>query len=289
MKAMTQASASRRVRVLAFASLFIVWLAAFATTAHADAFAAPTNAVAHEHFVTGNRYYRRREYEKAVEEYKAGAIRDDAPVFDYNLGQCYRRLGRYEDALWHYERFIDRGKPTGQPGAVVNDLVVQMKEAIEKQATKQPPAEPTSTPSPPPTSANPGQSLPAEQPLPASLPAERRSGLPVQRKLAVGVGAAGVAAVGLGLVLGLRAQSLEDDAAEICPMTSCARANEANELINRGKTNALYANVAYGAGAAAILGAAVLWITGSPADHRGTAIAPQFSRTFAGVAASRRF
>lgn len=284
MKVTNQQANSSRGRFFSLVSLFIVWLiSAFSTTAHADALAPPTDAVAREHQTKGNQYYRRlRDFEKAIEEYKAGALKEDAPVFSYNLGQCYRQLGRYEDAIWHYERFLDRGKPTGKVEASVKKFIAQMKGELEKKAMKQPPVEPA----PPSTS----DSATPRQTLPASLPsAERRRGMPLQRKLAIGVGAAGAAAVGLGVVLGLRAQSLKDDAAEICPMTSCARALEANDLIDRGKTNALYANVAYGVSGVAILGAAVLWLTSSPAEHRGTAIAPQFSRTFAGFAASRSF
>ena len=103
------------------------------------------------------------------------------------------------------------------------------------------------------------------------------------------MGPAGLAVVGLGVGLGVRARSFQDDAAAICPMESCARANEANELIDRGKTNARYANVAFGVGGAAILGTVVLWITGSPTERKNTAILPQVSSTFTGVAGSLRF
>jgi len=283
MKATNQESITGRSQVLALASLFVVWLvSALAAPAHADALAKPTNALAREHLTTGNRYYRVREFEKAIEEYKAGAVREDAPVFYYNLGQCYRQLGRYEDAIWHYERFLDRGKPTGEVEASVKKFIVQMKGELEKKARSQPPVEPA--PPPIPDSASPGKMLPAILP-----PAERRRGMPLQRKLAIGVGAAGAAVLGLGVVLGIRAESFEDDADAICPMSACDRADEATKLIDRGKTNALYANVAFGVGGAAMIGAAVLWITGAPREHKGTVIAPQVSRAFTGVTASVRF
>lgn len=287
MKATNQESISSRSRIFALASLLVVWLiSAVATTAHADALAKPTNALAQEHLTTGNRYYRVREFEKAVEEYKAGAIREDAPVFYYNLGQCYRQLGRYEDAIWHYERFLDRGKPTGEIEASVRKFIAQMKSELEKAAMRQPPTEPApaspdSSP-PPPESASPGHVLPASPP-----PAQRRRSMPLQRKLAIGIGAAGAAALGLGVVLGLRAESFEEDADAICPMSTCDRANEATSLIDRGKTNALYANIAFGVGGSAILGAVVLWITGAPRES--TVIAPQVSRPFTGVTATMRF
>jgi tetratricopeptide (TPR) repeat protein len=283
MKATNQESLSSRGRVLALTSLFVVWLlSAFATPVQADALAKPTNVVAREHHTTGNRYYRLGEFEKAIEEYKAGALREDAPVFSWNLGQCYRMLGRHEEAIWHYERFLDRGKPTGEVEAAAKKFIAQMQAEIEtKLAMKQPRVEPAP---PPAGSESLGQALPANSP-----PAAQQRGVPLRRKLALGVGATGVAIVGLGVGFGLRAESFEGDADAICPMSTCDRADEATKLIDRGKTNALYANVAFGVGAAAVLGATVLWITGAPREHKSVTIAPQASHSFAGVTASTRF
>jgi tetratricopeptide (TPR) repeat protein len=155
-RATNQESISSRGWAFARASLLVVWLiSAFATTAHADALAPPTDPVARKHQVTGNRYYRLlRDFEKAIEEYQAGALKEDAPVFSYNLGQCYRRLGRYEEAIWHYERFLDRGKPTGEVEASVKKFIAQMKDELAKKAMTKPPAEPA----PPPASNPPDRS-----------------------------------------------------------------------------------------------------------------------------------
>ncbi len=286
MKGTNQGSISSHAPAFVLAPLFVLAISALAGAAHADPLAKPTNAVARDYLTTGNRLYRLREFEKAIEEYKAGAVREDAPVFYYNLGQCYRQLGRYEDAIWHYERFLERGKPTGEVEASVRDFIAQMKGELEKKAMKQPPVEPA-----PPAPAAPATTVSASpgQMLPVVPPAEDHRGMTSRRKLVIGIGVAGAAVVGLGVGLGLRAQSFRDDAADVCPMNPCARSDEANELIDRGKTNALYANVAFGIGGAAILGAAVLWITGSRAERKTMAIVPQGSRTFAGVAASLRF
>src|SRR5262245_31421413 len=151
MKTTNQESISSRSRALALASLLVVSLiAALATTARADPLGKPNNPAAREHLATGTRFYRVRASETAVEEYKAGAVKEDAPVFYYNLGQCYRQLGRYEDAIWHYERFLDRGKPTGNLEASVRKFIAQMKAELERAAMKQPPVEPA-----PPLSSNP--------------------------------------------------------------------------------------------------------------------------------------
>lgn len=279
MKATTETSNARHGRGLVLASLLAGWLISMvATTAHADALAKPTDATAREHLSTGNRYYRLREFEKAIEEYKAGAVKEDAPVFYYNLGQCYRQLGRYEEAIWHYERFLERGTPTGEVEVAVKKFIAQMRDELGKAAMKQPPVEPA-----PPSAPN---STSAEHPLP---PIEHRRGMPLQRKLAIGVGAAGSVSLALGVVFGLRASSFQDDADATCPMSTCDRADDANKLIDRGKTNALYANVAFGIGGAALVGGAVLWIIGAPREHPAMMIAPQVSRSFTGVTTSMRF
>lgn len=85
-----------------------------------------------------------------------------------------------------------------------------------------------------------------------------------RRKLAVGVGALGVAGLVAGGVLGASAKALEADAADLCPEEACDDADEANALVSRAESRALFANLSYGVGAAAIIGAAVLWLTGAP-------------------------
>jgi tetratricopeptide (TPR) repeat protein len=108
-----------------------------------DDLARPADVVAREKLGTGTRLYRVREFEKAIEEYKAGALREDAAIFHYNLGQCYRQLGKYEDAQWHYQRFLDRASPLpAKYKAAVETFMREMKAELEKQAAKREPIEP---------------------------------------------------------------------------------------------------------------------------------------------------
>ena len=100
MKVTTRESTLSHGRAFMLVPLLVAMLvAALPATAHGDPLAKPASAIACEHLTAGNRLYRLREFEKAVEAYKAGAISEDAPVFHYNLAQCYRELGRYEEAL----------------------------------------------------------------------------------------------------------------------------------------------------------------------------------------------
>lgn len=130
-----------KVRALALLGfLLALCLAALPSPARAepDPRARPTNPVALEHFQSGNRLFRVREFDKAIAEYKAGALREDAPVFQYNLAQAYRMAGRHEEALWHYENFLGR-LPAGDPNrAKVEELMAQVKAENERHAPAPP-------------------------------------------------------------------------------------------------------------------------------------------------------
>ena len=107
--------------------------------AAADPLARPGHPEAVACLLRGNRLYAVREFDKAIEQYKAGALLEDVPVFQYNLAQAYRVTGRYEDALWHYERFVKRTNPTGELRQTVDGFMAQMQQEIERAAMKQQP------------------------------------------------------------------------------------------------------------------------------------------------------
>lgn len=112
--------------------------------AHADGdpLAKPTNSEARAHLARGNKLYELREFDKAIAAYKEGSLVEDAPVFQYNLAQAYRMSGKYQEALWHYDRFVKRTNPTGPLKDAIAQFTVQMKAELEKAASKQPPTEP---------------------------------------------------------------------------------------------------------------------------------------------------
>ena len=91
-------------------------------------------------------------------------------------------------------------------------------------------------------------------------------GLSPRRKLALAAGGAGVVALAGGVVLGLQSRSADHDAYALCPSpaTPCASAQEANDLNQRGRWRATQANIAFGFAGAAVVTAAVLWLTGAP-------------------------
>lgn len=135
--------------------LALVLVLATARGAAADdpPIAKPASPVALAHLARATRLYNVRSFEAAAEEYKAGALVEPAPVFDYNLGQCYRQLGRYEDAIWHYDRFLKASPDTPERAAVVAGFIAQMRGELEKRAMVAPPTDPAPAPIVPPNAA----------------------------------------------------------------------------------------------------------------------------------------
>lgn len=114
------------------------------STAWADpAFNKPKDDHALQHLVEGNKHYKVQEFEEALAEYKAGALVESAPLFDYNIGQCFRMLGRYKEAIWQYERFLLYGHPTDQEIVDhVNEWLKLMHDELDRKAMTLKPTEP---------------------------------------------------------------------------------------------------------------------------------------------------
>jgi hypothetical protein len=112
-----------------------------------------------------------------------------------------------------------------------------------------------------------------------------------RRKLAIGVAAGGVFALGAAGVLGLQSKSLEERASTLCPMAQgCAGYLEAQDAHDRAASRALGANIAGATGVAVLVGAAFLWFTGAPrAASSRTAWRPAAGPSFSGLDVTVRF
>jgi hypothetical protein len=112
-----------------------------------------------------------------------------------------------------------------------------------------------------------------------------------KRKLALGIAGGGVVALAVGGLLGTSAKRKQDDAHALCadPQIACDEADRANELIESGHNRAIGANVAFGIGAAALIGGGLLWVTGAPERRRQVAIEPVVSPEQVVITAVGRF
>lgn len=139
--------------------LIVCLTCAAARASWAGPFDRPPNTDACAHLDRGNTLYDLGKFEEAIAEFEAGALIQPAAVFDYNLGQANRQLKKYQEALWHYDRFLHSGSPTGKVRDAVIAFMAEMKANLENKAQKMPPTDhaptdPFASPHPPETSAN---------------------------------------------------------------------------------------------------------------------------------------
>ena len=172
----------------------------------------PKMAEAVEHLARGNKLYNVRSFEEAALEYKAGALVEPAPIFDYNLGQCYRQLKKYQDAIWHYERFAKASPETPEHVATVQKFITDMKGELSSKAITEPPTEPgpttttTPAPLPPPAAAL----APSAAAAPLAVTARGESWY--ADGFGWGLAGVGVASAVVGGALLLNASSINDEA-----------------------------------------------------------------------------
>lgn len=121
----------------------------------------------------------------------------------------------------------------------------------------------------------------------------RPDGLTTRRKIAIGIAGLSMAGGAAGVVLGLLSSRDERRAFQTCPDLAmpCAGYLGANTSIRSSYREALAANIAYGAAAAAALGAGVLWLTGraNEQDTARVSVAPSVAPGESGIVVRGRF
>jgi tetratricopeptide (TPR) repeat protein len=211
--------------------------------------ARPSSPEARAHLDRGIKLYEVRSFAEAIVELKAGAIAESAPVFDYNLGQCYRQIGKYEDALWHYDRFLTYGHPVGELRDAVVAFIAEMKAHLANRALTMPPTEPAHAVDG--EEPHKAQSRPVE----AAQPHEARSG---HDWIGWSFAGAGVASLGAAGLFFWSASSLHDQANTEPDML------KRTEVRNQGDRRALIGGIVGAAGVALIGVGAVHFLVSSP-------------------------
>ena len=159
----------------------------------------PDDPVAHakQLYADGKRYYDVADYPRAIEAWKQAYVLASAPMLLFNIGQAYRLSGDCVQALRFYASY-EREAP--QP---------TNRDELDEARTRCDPR---------PTNANPPEPIPSAprtvEPAPPQPPppiAGVDHGL--QRRVGIGVGAAGVALIGASLYLGHRAGATADEVA----------------------------------------------------------------------------
>jgi hypothetical protein len=205
-------------------------------------------------------------------------VETDDLVFVYNQGRCYQQNNRWEQAISRFKEFLRKAKDLSDADRV--DTERQITDCETALAKTNPPA---TVALPPPPVATPLETQPlaahpavseVSQSAPPPSDGSRGKGL---RVTGIILAAVGVASVGVGVGLALKANGLST--------TDYSRSREDNR--SSLKTWSL---VSYGVGAAAIATGAVLYVVGWPSEpSSGVALLPTVSPDGAAVSLRGRF
>jgi hypothetical protein len=252
-----------------------------------------TDPEARAHLVAGNASYRSGDFAKALDEFKAGLQKEDVAIFLYNIGQCYRVMKRYDDAIWVYRRFLDRAKPEPELAERVRGFIAEAEE--NKRRMPKEPTEPAGSDEPtksssvliaPPPSVAPSPTvapgLPAST-APQSEPRRIVHGEPWYADGAAwAVTGAGAIGLGVGGWLIVDAKNLDDDG------NRTPKQSESVALHDRASTRRLGGAILGIAGAGALtLG--VIMLIRHPSDHEESPTALHVGISPSSIAVFGRF
>lgn len=238
-------------RSLALAATAAVMLLASPAAANKN-FKNPTNPVAKAHLNKGNRLYKLQDFKQAIKEYKAGALVEDLPIFLYNLGQSYRQMGDYANAIWYYKRYLRQGNPQPALKKWVTDVIEDMEKELQRAARTKPPTGPGPGDAVPPTN----KSRPNLQPVMGS---EEQPSPWHADALGWTLTGAGVVGIGIGIGLFINASDLEN--------ADPPDQQERQRNLDTAESRRLYGTISTIAGAALVVGGIIRLISTPPAKR----------------------
>ncbi len=120
--------------------------------AHADD---PATRAAKRHFDRGEKLFALGKFDDALDEYQKAFDAKPIPDFLFNIGQCYRNLGDYQQAIFSFKKYL-KLEPDAPDKDKVEKLIDDLEEKQErgegqrlvgkKEPPPPPPPAPASTP-----------------------------------------------------------------------------------------------------------------------------------------------
>ncbi|MGE5181008.1 MAG: tetratricopeptide repeat protein [Acidobacteriota bacterium] len=83
-------------------------------------------------FAEGNQHFNLGEMAPALELYKRAYRIKPLPAFLFNIAQCQRKLGHYQEAITMYQSYLT-GVPDAQNKATIESLIAESKQALADQ------------------------------------------------------------------------------------------------------------------------------------------------------------
>jgi tetratricopeptide (TPR) repeat protein len=91
---------------------------------HADD---PATRAARRHFERGEKLFALGKFDEALEEYQTAFDAKPLPGFLYNIGQCYRNLGDYDQAIFSFKKYL-KLEPEAPNKEPVERLIAELEE-----------------------------------------------------------------------------------------------------------------------------------------------------------------
>jgi hypothetical protein len=272
------------MRISLVLSVAVVFSCLCAPPARADTAEADKQAAA-AHYRQGRTYADAGDYDHAIAEYLKANELLPKPLLLFHIAEAYRLKGDSREALRYYQQYLEAepdGKPAGTARKYTASLShdLQTQEAVQDRdgdgvldASDRCPAVAARTPDGCPADRD-GDGVADDRdrdrcPAVAAAstdgcPAAPSGGhLGTRRKLALGLGGAGILGLATSAGFGLHARSQWNDAQRSCTAAACDAAG--HDKAASASNAATVATIAFGAGAAALAAGVYLYLT-APAE-----------------------
>lgn len=108
--------------------LFVmVCMAVIAPTVRTAAADDPATRAARRHYERGEKLFALGKFDEALEEYQTAFDAKPLPGFLYNIGQCYRNLGDYDQAIFSFKKYL-KLEPEAQNKEAVEQLITDLED-----------------------------------------------------------------------------------------------------------------------------------------------------------------
>ena len=220
-------------------------------------------------------YYDEARYEDAAREMEAAYALKPLPDLQYNLAQCYERLGRYSDAAAAYERYL-KANSAAPDRTLVETRIANLRER----------AGATGSPVPLP---------PSEKVVFKTIVVYKTAPPPPGRGVrisAYGLGVVALGALGSGIAFAVlasqNANSVTKGGSTTMPPTFDGSPRDAQK---NGQTDAIVSGVSFGVAALCAGGAVGLYLLGNRIDKEAPklTLAPSLSPAGGGFVVAGRF
>lgn len=102
---------------------------------------------ARKHFKRGEKLFALGRFAEALDAYEAAFEAKDLPDFLFNVGQCHRNLGNYDQAIFSYRKYL-KLRPDAHNRKAVEKLIAELED--QRERARQERRNKTLVPTPPP-------------------------------------------------------------------------------------------------------------------------------------------